>query len=378
MEAAAVCAIAAGGLKAFAEFGGTKPGQWVQPHKDEHSPYDDAGTVPVWVTEPKAEMTIRVAKRGVAAMEPITLPTLFDKAVKNHADKEALRVERDGTWKAITWGEYLHQAKQVARGFMSFGLAQHDCVNIIGFNSPEWFLAEMGCILAGGKAAGVYTTNEPSSCKYVAEHSEARLVVLEDVKQLDKYLGFRDELPSLQALVMWGADVPTTANSEGKAPVLSWTGFLACGSGITLEALATRQAAIRPGHCASLIYTSGTTGNPKAVMMSHDNLIFESVAVWCHIFERGGIPDSQRPDQIRVLSYLPLSHVAAQMIDVIFPMVCTSAHAGVVLGKDVSRHYETVYFARPDALKGTLKLSLVACRPTLFLGVPRVWEKSAC
>ena len=91
-------------------------------------------------------------------------------------------------------------AAQVACGCVAFGLQQHDRVNIIGFNSPEWVMAQMGTTLAGGAAAGVYTSNEAASCKYVASHSDARIVFVEDAKQLSKYLTFRDELPALSAL----------------------------------------------------------------------------------------------------------------------------------------------------------------------------------
>ena len=125
-----------------------------------------------------------------------------------------------------------------------------------------------------------------------------------------KYLNFRAELPGLLAIIMWGADVPHEANVEGQPPVISWNGFLKCGAGISTTSLDERsfdkRCCSRAGHCCSLIYTSGTTGNPKAVsswscvyrslhsnperdvdlnlnpqvMMSHDNLIFESVCVW--------------------------------------------------------------------------------------------------
>lgn len=158
----------------FNRKGGPVPGKWVPPSKDEYSPYDSSH--PVFVTDPKAEMHIRVAKKGSAAMAPTTISALFEAAAKMHASKEALKVERDGAWKTWTWGQYFSDAKRAAHGFMSFGLRMHDCVNIIGFNSPEWFLAQMGAILAGGKAAGVYTTNEASACKCVKESSRALLV----------------------------------------------------------------------------------------------------------------------------------------------------------------------------------------------------------
>jgi hypothetical protein len=61
-------------------------------------------------------------------------------------------------------------------------------VNIIGFNSPEWFIANMGAIAAGGLAAGIYTTNNPEACKYIAHHSEAEVVVCENKEQLNKFV----------------------------------------------------------------------------------------------------------------------------------------------------------------------------------------------
>ena len=126
-----------------------------------------------------------------------------------------------------------------------------------------------------------------------------------------------------------------------------------------------RIAATDPGHCAALIYTSGTTGEPKAVMISHDNIIFESSCV-LHLLEAQDV--GVRPEQERILSYLPLSHVAGMMVDIVTPVVLTSASVG----------WMTLYFARNYDLKaGAIKDRLIACKPTIFLGVPLVWEKIA-
>ena len=67
-------------------------------------------------------------------MAPTTIPALFERASKLHADKEALKVERDGQWVALTWSQYYVESRRAACGFISFGLQPHDCVNIIGFN----------------------------------------------------------------------------------------------------------------------------------------------------------------------------------------------------------------------------------------------------
>jgi long-chain-fatty-acid--CoA ligase ACSBG len=113
-----------------------------------------------------------------------------------------------------------------------------------------------------------------------------------------------------------------------------------------------RIDAQKPGHCATLIYTSGTTGPPKAVMCSHDNITWTGRRVkdWIK-FAPGD----------RIVSFLPLSHIAAQMLDIHGPI----QFAG------------SVHFADPKALKGSLATTLKRVQPSIFFGVPRVWEKIA-
>jgi long-chain-fatty-acid--CoA ligase ACSBG len=209
----------------------------------------------------------------------------------------------------------------------------------------------MGSIFAGGVAAGIYTTNEAEACFYIADHSESVAVVCENGKQLAKFLGQRKNLPRVKAYVVWDREWARTG-AEG-AGVYSWAEFMALGDDSKAASeVESRIVAIRPGHCATLIYTSGTTGNPKAVMVTHDNLTWTARAAmeWFGEIRYG--------DEHSV-SYLPLSHIAAQMLDIHAPYICGGC----------------VWFARPDALKGTLGETLRAVRPTLFLGVPRVWEK---
>merc|ERR1719502_2334937 len=116
------------------------------------------------------------------------------------------------------------------------------------------------------------------------------------------------------------------------------------------EKLEARMASQRVGQCCTLIYTSGTTGKPKAVMISHDN---------CTWTGRVTVEHLQLGADEHLISYLPLSHIAAQMIDIYAP-ICTSA---------------TLHFAQPDALRGSLLRTLQEVRPTAFFAVPRVWEK---
>jgi len=134
----------------------------------------------------------------------------------------------------------------------------------------------MGAIAAGGVAAGIYTTNLPEACHYVSEHSRAKVVVCEGAKQLAKYIEIAPRLKDLKTIVVYGEPVPAGAQAKCKVPIVHIDDFLGQGEGVSDADLEARKAAQRPGNCCTLIYTSGTTGNPKAVMISHDNLCWTS------------------------------------------------------------------------------------------------------
>merc|ERR1712036_104868 len=112
---------------------------------------------------------------------------------------------------------------------------------------------------------------------------------------------------------------------------------------VTDKALDDRIAQIDAGACCTLIYTSGTTGNPKAVMITHDNILFESTSALLHLKEHQGV--AKVADEERILSYLPLSHVAGMMVDIVMPLV-----------NSAGKSHTTTYFARNYDLKaGSIK-----------------------
>ncbi|NXK98360.1 ACBG2 ligase, partial [Formicarius rufipectus] len=232
---------------------------------------------------------------------------------------------------------------------LQLGLERFHGVGILGFNSAEWFIADIGAILAGGLAVGIYTTNSAQACHYVAENCSANVLVVENHKQLQKILEIEDKLPHLKAIVQYGEEI-----KEKRPNLYSWSEFLELGRDVpdTLLHEAIREQ--KPNQCCTLIYTSGTTGQPKGVMLSHDNLTWTAA-----VAGRVAAFSDAVTRQEEIISYLPLSHVAAQMSDIWSAMTF-----GV-----------QVYFAQPDALKGSLVETLREVRPTAFLGVPRVWEK---
>ena len=166
-----------------------------------------------------------------------------------------------------------------------------------------------------------------------------------------------------KAVVCFSFDPPADTIGDRGVRTLSWAAFLSLHGKTSEKELEDRQAAVDPGHCCALIYTSGTTGEPKAVMISHDNIIFESRSAMCVIPHIGAMAEQER-----IVSYLPLSHVAGMMVDIIMP-ICITAYKPA---------WTTCYFARPYDLKaGSIVDRLKAVQPTIFLGVPRVWEKVA-
>ncbi len=215
---------------------------------------------------------------------------------------------------------------------------------IIGFNSPEWFISDLAAIFAGGMAAGIYTTNNPEACRHIMLNCRANILVVEDEKQLAKFTPYKDELVHLKAIVQYSG----TPKTEG---VIAWKDLMELGRKESGEELESRLKASAINQCCHLVYTSGTTGMPKGVMLSHDNLTYTAKRL-CNTFDL-------RHKQERLVSYLPLSHVAANIAD-IYAMINIKG---------------TVYFGDKNALKGTLTQSLKEAQPTIFFGVPRVWEK---
>jgi long-subunit acyl-CoA synthetase (AMP-forming) len=271
-----------------------------------------------------------------------TVMEVFEKTAKKHADRPALKVKRDGRWVTTTWGEYRKQVRTAAKALIELGLEPGKGVAIIGFNCPEWVVADMAAIYAGGCPAGIYTTNSADQCRYIAEHADAQVAVVENEAQLAKFLEIRDQLPELKAIVMIYGD------HEGDEKVYSWKRFMALGEKASEAQLEARIAGQKPDDTCTYIYTSGTTGDPKAVMITHDNITWTARTA---LESLGMLAEGDR-----MISYLPLSHIAEQIV---------SMHGPVVNGSCTS-------FAESlEALGDNLK----EVRPTIFLAVPRVWEK---
>jgi long-chain-fatty-acid--CoA ligase ACSBG len=163
-----------------------------------------------------------------------------------------------------------------------------------------------------------------------------------------------DKFSRIKAFVVWGeTELPKDLKDSR---FYLWKDFMKLGSDVADKIIFEKGTRQKPGECSTLIYTSGTTGMPKGCMLSHDNLCWEVIPMMSEVMKSDpSIPVISH----RVVSYLPLSHIAGLCVDIM---------AHVYGGHEL-------YFAKPDALAGTLVQTLTWARPTIFFAVPRIWEK---
>lgn len=304
-----------------------------------------------------------ILRKSADDFEPITILDAFRDTVKKYPNRIAL-VHHN---KRTTWEQYYDQCLVVANGFLKLGLKKYEGVAILGFNSPEWFISNIAAIMAGGVSVGIYATNSAGTCQYIINDSNSTIVVVEDAEQMNKLFKFIDQT-NIRCVIQYSGTLDDAIYTNFDLPVYDWHSFFHLCNSIEFERPPPNRfsnhkktghnelcyifSRIKPNQCSSLIYTSGTTGNPKGVMLSHDNIMWTTRVV----LETMNLIDDVRE---RIVSYLPLSHVAAQMVDLYMPLV----------------NGATTWFATSDALKGSLVDTLKVAKPTIFLGVPRVWEK---
>ncbi|GAB5572082.1 long-chain-fatty-acid--CoA ligase ACSBG1 isoform X2 [Prionailurus iriomotensis] len=307
----------------------------------------DCSEEPLWTTRADGRVQLRV--HPTCPQPPYTVHQMFHEALDKYRDLSALGFKRQGVWEHISYSQYYLLARRTAKGFLKLGLERAHSVAILGFNSPEWFFSAVGTVFAGGIVTGIYTTSSPEACQYIAHDSRANIIVVDTQKQLEKILKIWKNLPHLKAVVTY-----REAPARKMARVYTMDEVMGLGDELPEETLDAVISAQQPNQCCVLIYTSGTTGSPKGVMLSQDNITWTAR----HGSQAGGIQAAEVHQEV-VVSYLPLSHIAAQFYDL---------WTGIQWGAHIC-------FAEPDALQGSLANTLREVEPTSHLGVPRVWEK---
>jgi long-chain acyl-CoA synthetase len=217
-----------------------------------------------------------------------SIPQRLLAAADLYGDAPAYWTRGAEAWEPTSWRLYAAEVQQAARALIALGLPRGGSVAILGFNRPEWAVMAQAAMLAGGKLAGIYWTSAPVEVDYVLGHAQAHVLLVENAEQAAK-------------VGPGGAAILVAMRGQALSGALAWDDFLAKGTEQHAAEVDKRLGELVDSTPAVLIYTSGTTGNPKAVTLTQRALTWTSDAL-CRTL-------TSRPDD-RVLSYLPLAHIA--------------------------------------------------------------------
>ena len=283
------------------------------------------------------------ARRLAAADEPTTLVEVFKEVARAHKRPDTLNYKSGGRWIPISSEEMLARAKSIAAGLHALGVRRGDRVALLSDSRVEWTLTDAGSIFAGTIDVPIYPTLTPPQVRYILNDSGASVLFL---ASREKFVELKDalgECPAVKHVIFFDSDGVTSADGLTLAQLEERGRDLEQSEPGYVDRIA---AQITPDDLATIIYTSGTTGEPKGVMLSHSNLVSNLIDSSGHL--SFGEHDT-------VLSVLPLSHVFEREAMYMY------LHKGMA-----------VYFA--ESLL-TIGPNLREVRPTVMVGVPRIFEK---
>jgi long-chain acyl-CoA synthetase len=275
--------------------------------------------------------------------EPKTLAELFLQAVEKHNRSDALKYKRAGSWRNISSNELLERIVHIALGFYSLGMRKGDRLALLATNSPEWTITDAACQFAGLLDVPIYPTLAESSVDFILADSGSRILVLENRDDYERIHQSVSRRTAIEKLIFFDDEGVDIDNSMSLVQVEELGRELSTAQPDLLPSLVS---AIRPVDTATIIYTSGTTGEPKGVMLTHTNII-------SNVLDAGEKYEFSEEDV--TLSVLPLCHIFER----------TGMYLYILNGMAVN--YAESIEKIPDNLQEV--------RPTIFIGVPRIFEK---
>jgi len=261
----------------------------------------------------------------------------------------AMREKRFGIWRPMTWQGFYDNIQRFALGLQGIGLESGSNLTIIGDNKPQWVIAELGCMAAGGIPSGAYPDSLPEEIEYLITYSESTILVVRDQEQADKILSIWEKIKDrVKKVIVW--DSRGMSHYYAEYPfMIRFEYVLELGAQKESDHegyLLSRAKEIEPTQPAMMLTTSGTTAKPKLSILSHENLIFA-----CENF--GQVVRMEKGDDL--LSAAPLSWIGEQMFN-------------LARFLKVGAHYNF-----PEETE-TLRKDLLELQPYYFGGTPVVWE----
>ena len=274
-----------------------------------------------------------------------TVGRMFYNRITSLSQKNYVSNYQDGDWTWITWGQYGKMVREIAHGLLALDFKPGQVAGILSQTRLEWGLSDQAIMSIGCITVTVYPTLLAQDTAYILGHAQARLVFIEDVQQLKKIQEHKQDLPGLEYLVLLSGKPKKRQKNVLTLDELRELGqkHLAKHPDLWRE----RIAAIKPEDLATLVYTSGTTGPPKGAMISQANFIET-----CRALEKLDLVNKND----HAISYLPLCHIYERISTYMYGI-----YSGCTCG--IARGMET------------LIEDIGIIRPTVMVGVPRVYEK---
>ncbi len=261
---------------------------------------------------------------------------------KTYGDKTLLRKRTDSGWVDISWNQVNTEVEALASYLVNTGFKKGDIAAIYSANRPEWVVADFAVFSCAGVDATIYPTNSAPEAAYILDDTKSTVCFCEDKFQVDNVLAERKNLPGLQKIIVFN-DIDYSDDM-----VIKYSKAVEEGKkNLQKKEIDARVAALKPKDLLTLIYSSGTTGQPKGVMLSHSNVMYNSMS-----FARTQLIT---PEDM-LISILPLAHAVERSL---------SYYAFIIAGGVMSFSRGQEFF--PE--------DLVELRPTLSAFVPRIFEK---
>jgi long-chain acyl-CoA synthetase len=276
-----------------------------------------------------------------------TIPEIFWNAVNARGPNIWMRQKHLGIWRSWTWNQTADAVREIAAGMISLGFDKGDCAAILSNTTVEWVWMDLAVLCAGGVSNGIYPTDAPNQVQYLCEDSVTKILFVENDEQLDKALEVRDQLPLLRKIVVVDMEGLQKLKDPG---VISLQGLRGLGKEYLArfpKVVEERSKATQPGDLAILVYTSGTTGKSKGAMHLHGGLVYTT---------RGYNTLIQQDERDERMCFLPLCHIAERM---------GGEYYGLYTGAKLN------FVENPETIPENVR----EIAPTVFVAVPRVWEK---
>jgi long-chain acyl-CoA synthetase len=278
----------------------------------------------------------------MTAIAPIsTINDLFRRVAAAANPRAVLWQDEFGLWQPISSDQIYQRTRALAEAFLHWGARKGDRIALIAENRWEWAVTDFAALAIGAVDVPIYPTLTGEQEAVQLRDAGCRIAVVSTRQQFDKLNAVRGQTQLERIVMMDSATPPEGAIAFSK--VLAGADALGSERDPVFDALVR---SVEPKDLATLIYTSGTTGEPKGVMLSHGNIAAN---------QNFAPVDFYLDSTDALISFLPLSHATARALDY------------VMYGLGVQVAYCAQFDKLPEAMK--------AIRPTVFVGVPRVFEK---